>query len=35
MLIRNLEARTEDGAVGRLRDGFEIEAVKWGQHGEL
>lgn len=35
MLIRNFEASAKDGAVGHLRDGFKIEAVKGRQHSEF
>ena len=35
MLIGSLESDAEDGGVGGLRDGGEIEAVERRQHAEL
>jgi hypothetical protein len=35
VLIGGLEGDAEDGGVGGLRDGREVEAVEWRQHAEL
>ncbi len=35
MLVGKSEASSKNSAVGSFGDGFEIEAVKRGQHGEL
>lgn len=35
MLVRRSESSAEEGAVGGGGDGREVEAVEWGEHGEL
>lgn len=35
VLVRGLEGGAEDGAVGGFRDGFKVEAVEGGEHGEF
>lgn len=35
MLVRRAEGGAEKGAVGGGGDGGEVEAVEWGEHGEL
>lgn len=35
VLIWELEFSTENSAVYGVRDGLEVQAMKWGEHGEF